>query len=75
MWMDEDPKTRVSLRRIDDVIEAKADLVATACPYCLVMFEDGLKTKEVADSIHVMDLSELIAQMLPEEKQPNKKKS
>ena len=65
MWMEEAPDQRVNVRRTEDVIEAKVDLVATACPYCLTMFEDGLKTKEVEESIKAMDLSELVVQVLP----------
>ena len=64
MWMEEAPEQRVNVRRSEDVIEAKVDIVATACPYCLTMFEDGLKTKEVEESIKAMDLSELVVQVL-----------
>ena len=64
MWMEEEPDKRVNVKRTEDVIEAKADIVATACPYCLSMFEDGLKTKEVEESIKAMDLSELVVQLL-----------
>ncbi len=66
MWMEEEPDKRVSVRRIEDIIEAKVDLVATACPYCLTMFEDAIKAKEMEESIKVMDLSELIAEALEE---------
>lgn len=64
MWMEEAPDQRVNVRRTEQIIEAKVDLVATACPYCLTMFEDGLKTKEVEESIKAMDLSELVVQVL-----------
>ena len=64
MWLEEEPDKRVNLRRTDDVIQAKADLVATACPYCLSMFEDALKAREVEESIKAMDLSELVVQAL-----------
>jgi Fe-S oxidoreductase len=67
MWMEEEPDKRVNVKRAGQVIEAKADLVATACPYCLSMFEDGLKTKEAAESITVMDLSELVVEVLSED--------
>jgi len=40
------------------------DVVATACPYCLTMFEDGLKASEVEESIKASDLSELVAEAL-----------
>jgi len=64
MWMEEDPAKRISTRRVEEIIEAKVDLVATACPYCVVMFEDALKAKGVEESIKVVDLSELVAEAL-----------
>jgi len=64
MWMEEPPDKRVNVRRVEGVIEAKVDVVATACPYCLSMLEDGLKAKEVEESIKAMDLSELVAEAL-----------
>ena len=64
MWMEEDPDKRVNVRRVEDIIEAKVDLVATACPYCLIQLEDGLKAKGVEESIKDMDLSELVVEAL-----------
>jgi len=74
MWMDEEPDKRVNVRRTEQVIEAKADLVTTACPYCLTMFDDGIKTKEAEESIKAMDLSELTLQTLATEKGAGKSK-
>ncbi|MBN1176665.1 MAG: 4Fe-4S dicluster domain-containing protein [Dehalococcoidales bacterium] len=64
MWMEEDPDKRVNNRRVDEIIQAKVDIVATACPYCLTMFEDGVKAKEAEETLRVKDLSELIAEAL-----------
>jgi len=64
MWMEEDPDKRVSNRRVDEIIQAKVDIVATACPYCLTMFEDGIKAREAEETLRVKDLSELIAEAL-----------
>lgn len=64
MWMEEEPTKRVNERRVDEIIEAKVDLVATACPYCLIMFEDGVKAKGAEETLHVKDLSELVAEAL-----------
>ena len=64
MWMEEDPDKRVNIRRIDEVVRAKVDVVATACPYCLTMFEDGVKAKGVEETLRVRDLSELVAEAL-----------
>jgi len=36
--------------------------VATACPYCLQMFEDAIKSKQVQEILKVKDIAELIAE-------------
>jgi len=64
IWMEEDPDKRVNERRVQQIIDAKVDMVATACPYCLTMFEDGIKAKEMEESLSAMDLSELLAEVL-----------
>jgi len=48
--------------RTEQVIETKAQIVATACPYCLQMLADGVKTKAAEESLKVMDIAELVAQ-------------
>jgi len=64
IWIEEEPDKRVNERRVDEVIQAKVGFVATACPYCLTMFEDGIKAKGAEESLQVKDLSELIAETL-----------
>ena len=64
MWMEEEPDKRVNVKRVEEIIAAKVDVIATACPYCLSMFEDGLKTKEAEESIKAVDLSELLIEAL-----------
>jgi len=68
MWMEEPIEQRVNIRRTEQVLQAKVQCVATACPYCLSMFVDGLKAKEAEESVKAMDLSELVSQAL--EKKP-----
>jgi Fe-S oxidoreductase len=41
-------------------MNAGVDLVATSCPYCLAMVEDGIKNQEMADRITVLDLGEIL---------------
>jgi len=62
MWLEEAADQRVNVRRVEEVIEAKVDVVATACPYCLTMFEDALTTKGVEETIKVKDISELVVE-------------
>ena len=68
MWMEIDPATRINHRRLDEVIEkAHADTVVTACPYCLIMFEDAISSKGVGDTVNAMDISEVISNHLDTE--------
>jgi Fe-S oxidoreductase/nitrate reductase gamma subunit len=66
-WMEERIGKRISEERIEHVIETKADIVATACPYCLQMFEDAIKAKAVEESLKALDVAELLAARLDKE--------
>ncbi|MCX6232434.1 MAG: (Fe-S)-binding protein [Bacteroidetes bacterium] len=54
----------VFIERIEDAIETKAGIVATACPYCMVMLTDGIKYKNKEEEIENYDIIELIAKAL-----------
>jgi Fe-S oxidoreductase len=64
MWMETDASTRINHRRLQDALDAKADVVATACPYCLIMFDDAVRSKGIGDNLKIMDLAEILAQGL-----------
>jgi Fe-S oxidoreductase/nitrate reductase gamma subunit len=64
MWMEEAPDKRVNARRVEEIVKAGVECVATACPYCLTMLEDGLKAKQAEEKIRAKDLSELLAEVL-----------
>ncbi len=51
----------VFLERIEDVIDCKADIVATACPFCMVMMTDGIKYKNREDDMKNYDIVELVS--------------
>ena len=60
MWMETDPNTRINNRRLQDALEAKVDTVATACPYCLTMFDDAIRSKAVGEQVQVLDIVEVL---------------
>jgi Fe-S oxidoreductase len=64
MWMEEHIGTRINQMRTDQAIEAKAELIGTACPYCLTMLFDGIKEKGKAETMAAYDLSELLEQSI-----------
>lgn len=64
MWLETDPNTRINHRRLAEALQVKADVVATACPYCLLMFDDAIRSKGVGEQVQVMDISELLEKQL-----------
>ncbi len=62
MWMEETIGKRINVTRTEQAIATKAGIVAAACPFCMTMISDGVKTKEIQDKVKVMDIAELIDQ-------------
>lgn len=50
----------VNVERAEEAIATGASTIAVACPFCMVMMKDGLKSKEKEDQIEVLDIAELI---------------
>ena len=63
MWMEEKVGQKVNHRRLDQVAETGAKTVASACPYCLIMFDDAAKTKNREDLARA-DIAELLEKTL-----------
>ena len=61
MWLEEHAGQRISERRIDQVTTTEAQLLATACPFCLQMFDDAIKAKELEGALQVKDIAEIVA--------------
>jgi heterodisulfide reductase subunit D len=54
----------VFIERIEDAIATGADIVATACPFCMVMMTDGIKYKNREESLKNYDVAELVSMRL-----------
>jgi len=50
--------------RTQDVLDSKADIVATSCPFCMTMLTDGIKYKDKQEEVKNLDIAELIAESL-----------
>jgi Fe-S oxidoreductase len=66
MWMDEKIGKRINIERLEDALECGCEGVATACPFCVTMFNDAIKDKEVENNFRVWDIAELIADSIAE---------
>ena len=54
----------VFIERTEDALKTGAQIIATACPFCMTMMTDGLKYKNKEDEIKNLDIAELIVQSL-----------
>ncbi|WP_301170346.1 (Fe-S)-binding protein [Brevibacillus nitrificans] len=61
MWMEEHEGSRVNVTRTEQALEVNPTAIASACPYCLTMMNDGVKTKEKEDEVKTRDVAEILA--------------
>jgi len=55
---------RVNNARAQQAIETGAKVIATNCPYCMMMLNDGVKFNKKEEEVKVIDLAELIAESM-----------
>ena len=51
----------VFIERTEQAIETDADIICTACPFCMVMMTDGIKYKNQEEKMKNYDIAELVS--------------
>lgn len=70
MWMEEKVGQRVNHRRVEQILAAgdangeRPSKVASGCPFCLIMLDEGVGAKGIADQLKPVDVLELVASRL-----------
>ncbi|MCK4826615.1 (Fe-S)-binding protein, partial [bacterium] len=64
MWAEFDEESRLAEVRVLEALEIGAEVLATACPFCLINFEDAIKVLDKEDAIVVKDISEIMLEAL-----------
>ena len=64
MWMEESIGSRINVLRTEQALERAPKVIATACPYCAVMIDDGLKATGRDGDVVNRDIAELMAQAI-----------
>jgi Fe-S oxidoreductase len=65
LWHEiEQEEMRMAEKRIQMAREAGANVIVTACPFCLIHFEDAIKTAGLEGQMRVTDLMELLVTVL-----------
>ena len=66
MWLEENIGKRVNMERTEEAIGTGADVVSTACPYCMIMLDDAVRANAKEDDVRVLDLSQLLEESMEE---------
>jgi len=62
MFKESEPGIKeINAERTGDILGSEAEIVASACPFCMTMLTDGIKNENKEGAIKVLDLAELIA--------------
>jgi Fe-S oxidoreductase len=64
MWMEETIGKRVNMDRTNEALGTGADVVSTACPYCMIMLDDAVRANAKEEEVRVLDLSQLVEESL-----------
>jgi Fe-S oxidoreductase/nitrate reductase gamma subunit len=60
MWMEETEGKRVNVERTEEALGVKPDVIGTACPFCMTMMTDGVKSKDAGENVSVKDIAEVL---------------
>src|SRR5947209_2861593 len=73
MWMEERIGKRVNVERTDEALGTGADLIATSCPYCLIMLDDAVnqrRSEGKVNGVKVIDIAQVLADSIGLRKVP-----
>ncbi len=67
MWMEEHDGKKVSMERTEEAVATGADQIATGCPFCFIMLDDGIRELGLEEDVAVKDIAMLLAEGLDDQ--------
>lgn len=64
MFMEEHIGKRINHERTDQALATGAKTIATGCPFCMTMMNDGIKDRGLDEQVAVKDIAEIVAERL-----------
>ena len=61
MFMEEQNENRVNVKRTLQLLDTGAKTISSACPFCMTMLSDGIKSQDKEGEIAQLDVAELLA--------------
>jgi Fe-S oxidoreductase len=62
MWMEEHTGKKINAERTEEALATGAATIATGCPFCFIMLDDGVKDLGCEEEVAVKDLAVLLAE-------------
>jgi len=59
-WFEEQAGKKINIERTEEAVATDADIIATGCPFCYVMMDDGIKELGTDESVVVQDIAMLL---------------
>ena len=56
--------SRINIKRVQMAADTRADTLISNCPFCLTMFEDGVKGADLEGKLRPRDIAEVLAERL-----------
>ncbi|KPJ64297.1 MAG: hypothetical protein AMJ45_06130 [Syntrophobacter sp. DG_60] len=60
IWLEEYIGKKINVERTEQALETKPERIAIACPFCLIMFDEGLRVKGAQEYCKVLDIAEMV---------------
>jgi Fe-S oxidoreductase/nitrate reductase gamma subunit len=64
MWYEEDTGKKINIERTQEAVACGTDVVATGCPFCFVMIDDGVRDLGVEETVVVKDIAVLLEESI-----------
>ena len=64
MWTEETTGTRIKIVRTEQLLDTKPTMIGSGYRYCLMMISDGVKAKEVEETVETFDIVEILEKAL-----------
>ena len=62
MWFEEQTGKKVNIERTEEALGCEPDVIATGCPFCYIMMDDGVKELGADEQVIVKDIAMLLAE-------------
>jgi Fe-S oxidoreductase len=63
-WKEQEAGDKISVARLEEAMRADPQILATACPFCFLMFQEAIQIKGNGDGINLRDIAEIVERFL-----------